>query len=80
MCCILSGAQACMQKYGGVKFRKDRVKIQIWGKPAKALPAKASHELPAKASHELCLYESRTDIAHEKKIAGLSAYQVESSM
>ena len=23
-----------MQKYDGVKFRKDRVKIQIWGKPA----------------------------------------------
>ena len=35
-----------MQKYGGVKFRKDRVKIQIWGKPAIF-------------SHELCLYITR---------------------
>ena len=32
-----------MQKFAGVKFRKDRVKIQIWSKP----------------SHELCLYITR---------------------
>ena len=26
--------QACMQKFGVVKFHKNRVKMQIWGKPA----------------------------------------------
>ena len=36
----------CMQKFGEVKFRKDRVKIQIWGKPVIF-------------SHELCLYITR---------------------
>ena len=35
-----------MQKFGEVKFSKDRVKIQIWGKPVIF-------------SHELCLYIMR---------------------
>ena len=35
-----------MQKFGEVKFSKDRVKIQIWGKPVIF-------------SHELCLYTTR---------------------
>ena len=30
----ISLVQACMQIFGEVKFRKDRVKIRIWGKPA----------------------------------------------
>ena len=35
-----------MQKFGEVKFSKDMVKIQIWGKPVIF-------------SHELCLYITR---------------------
>jgi len=42
MCCILSGA-GLHAEIRQVKFRKDRVKMQIWGKPAIF-------------SHEVCLY------------------------
>ena len=44
-----------MQKFSEVKFSKDRVKIQIWGKPVIF-------------SHELCLYITRfaTIFATEK--------------
>ena len=31
---VWNTVHACMQKFGEVKFRKDRVKIRIWGKPA----------------------------------------------
>ena len=42
MCCVLSGVMPV-----AVKFRNDRVKIQIWGKPVILF------------FHELCLYITR---------------------
>ena len=38
-----------MQKFGVVKFSKDRVKIQIWGKPVIFF----SHELCPFLQHEV---------------------------
>ena len=53
-----------MQKFGEATFRKDRVKIQIWGKPVIF-------------SHELCLYITRfwglgTRLARDTRIGMLS--------